>query len=137
MRDLVLFLRYFFSINPTSVAHYSDPDILALFGVVAACFVVSFLLRLWHKRQQSLTRKLSGSWSSVAFWFGILGLLLIASRVERIQVLAMPFLWVIWGLGLLTYVFIQWRLFRARHYQVLPQASASTGDPYISGKRRK
>lgn len=138
MRELVLFSRTFFSLNPTSVAHYSDWWVLALFGVALACIVGSFLLKAWHRKQQSVTRKLSAGWSSVSFWFGIVALLLVVSRVERIQVLAMPFLWALWILAALAYIFIQWRKFRAKHYEIIPQAATSKADPYlVSGKRKR
>jgi hypothetical protein len=138
MRELVLFLRHFLSLNPTSVAHYSSPEILVMFALAAACFVAWFLLRRWHKKQQSLTRKLSASWSIVSFWFGVVALLLIISRVERVQVMAAPFLWLFWAVGLLAYVFVQWRLFRAKHYEVLPRAATAATDPYVAaGSKRR
>lgn len=87
--------------------------------------------------QNSVTRKLSASWSSVAFWMGIVGLVLVVARVERIQIVAMPFLWVVWGAILLLYVVIQWRIFVMKHYQVLPRsAEVDPNDRYLPKKKK-
>lgn len=138
MRELVLFLRTTFSLNPPAVLHYGSPFVLGLFGLCVALFVASFLVKFWRKKtSQPNVRKLTKSWSMVGFWFGIIGLLLIVSRVERVQVLAMPFLWFVWGLCLLVFIFIQWRLFRSRYYEVLPRSSVKDGDPYLPGGKRR
>lgn len=114
-------LRFLFWPNPGG-AHYSSPSMLALLGVSAALVVLWFVLRLWRKKTQNpMTRKLSASWSGAALGFGIAGFILVVARVEGIQFIAMRFLWVLWGLVGLAYLFLQFRLWRARHYEVLPQ----------------
>ncbi len=122
MRSLILIARFLFSPNPAEIAHYSDVSMMALIGLCLVCIAGSFAISFWRKKiSNSVTRKLSGSWSSVAFWMGIVGLVLVVARVERIQIIAMPFLWVVWGAIALLYIIIQWRIFVMKHYAVLPR----------------
>jgi len=137
MRSLVLFFRYLFSPNPAALAHYFDPGILALFALCGALIVGSFLITRWRRGLQAHSKKLTRHWSMVSFWMGMIGLLLILSRVERIQILAMPFLWVLWEIALVGFVFIQFRLFRAKNYEVVPMSAALPTDPYLPGKKKK
>lgn len=138
MRSLILISRYLFSPNPTDIAHYSDGWVMGLIALSLAFVVGSFAISFWRKKMQnSVTRKLSASWSSVAFWMGIVGLVLVVARVERIQIVAMPFLWVVWGAILLLYVVIQWRIFVMKHYQVLPRnAEVDPNDRYLPKKKK-
>lgn len=139
MRQLILALRYLFSPNPSSIAHYSDVGILALIVLCAVMIAGSFLISRWRRTvQNGLTRKLSGSWSSMSFWMGVVGLVLIVARVERIQIIAMPFLWVVWGLVLLIYVLLQWRIFSLKHYEVMPRnAAVDPREQYLPKKKNK
>lgn len=131
--------RYLFWPNP-GFASYSDPDIIAGFVVCAGLLILSFGLALWRRKQgSSITRKLSSGWSSAAFWFGLAGIVMLVSRVEDIQFVAMRFLWVMWTVLLLLYVFVQVRRWRQRHYEVLPTVTThDPRDPYLpkSKKRR-
>ena len=114
-------LSYLFLPNPAR-ADYGDPWVIGAFAALAALVAVSFLIRYWRAKiaTGAVTKKLSRSWSSAAFWFGVVGLVLLVSRVEKIQFVAMRFLWVFWGLAAVLYVFLQWRIFASRHYEVLP-----------------
>lgn len=139
MRQLILVLRYLFSPNPSSIAHYGDVGILALIVLCAVMIAGSFLISRWRRTvQNGLTRKLSGSWSSMSFWMGVVGLVLIVARVERIQIIAMPFLWVVWGLVLLIYVLLQWRIFSLKYYEVMPRnVAVDPREQYLPKKKNK
>lgn len=138
MRQLILISRYMFSPNPTDIAHYSDVWVIGLIALSLLFVVGSFGISFWRKKiSNSVTRKLSASWSSVAFWMGIVGLVLVVARVERIQIIAMPFLWIIWAAILLLYVIVQWRIFVMKHYAVLPRSvEVDPNDRYLP-KRKK
>lgn len=138
MRSLILLTRFLFSPNPSSVAHYSDAGIVALLVLCGAMVIGSFVLSRWRKRlKNAVTRKLSASWSSFMMWMGVVGLILIVARVERIQFVALPFLWVIWGLIVIIYVVLQWRLFFMRHYEVMPRNVAIDPREEYLPKRKK
>jgi hypothetical protein len=95
---------------------------LILLGICVVLILASIVIRYWRRGLTNpITKKLSRSWSSAALWFGIVGIVLVVSRVESIQFLAMRFMWVLWGLAFLVYLFFQWRLFRSRHYEILPK----------------
>lgn len=132
------FLSYLFWPNPGN-ADYSNPKVIALLILCALLVLGSFIVRRWRAGiVNPMTKKLSRSWSGAMAWFGIAGLIMVVSRVEDIQFLAMRFLWVLWGLIALAYVLIQLRLFRARHYEVLPKETViDPRDKYLPGKRRK
>ena len=100
--------------------HYSDPKIKILLAICAGLVVLSFLIRLWRSsRSNPITKALSKSWSSALFWFGIVGGILVVSRVETIQFLSMRLLWALWALAFALYVLFQILQFRRRHYTVL------------------
>lgn len=123
--------RYLFWPNP-GFAAYGDADMLGLAGACILLIIASFVISFWRRKQSSMTRKLSASWSSVAFWFGIAGLVLVVARVEDIQFIAMRFLWIVWGVLLLTYVFFQVRRWRLKHFEVLPTTQThDPRDPYL------
>ena len=138
MRSLILVFRYLISTNPASIAHYSDSWVIGLILLSLAGVVSSFGITFWRKKlSNSVTRKLSASWSTMAFWMGIIGLVLVVARVERIQILAMPFLWVIWGAVILLYVIAQWRLFVMKHYEVMPRhLEVDPKDRYLPKKKK-
>ncbi|MEK7218171.1 MAG: hypothetical protein AAB728_01760 [Patescibacteria group bacterium] len=130
-------LLYVFYPNPGDVT-YGSSSIVTILALCVVLLVLALTVRSWRAGLQSpVTRRLSRSWSAASFWFGIAGLVLAVSRVEKIQFLAMRFTWVLWGLSLLVYVLFQFRNFRARNYRVLP--SLRTDDPrekYLPGKRK-
>jgi hypothetical protein len=127
LRSLKPIFRYLFSVNPGD-ATYGSTGMLTLIILCGALVLLSFFLLFWRKRLDNpITRKLSRSWSSAAFWFAIVGFMFIVCRVEQIQFLAMRFFWVVWGACLLVYMVFQVRQFRARHYKILPRET--TVDP--------
>ena len=131
-------LIYLFYPNPGHLT-YGSTQILLLFALCGGLLVASLLIRLWRTRQtNAVTRKLSRSWSSVAFWFGISGLVLTVSRVEKIQFIAMRFLWVVWVAVLALALVLQYRMFRMRHYAVVPRKVMpdDPGAKYLPGKRK-
>ncbi|MBI2636514.1 hypothetical protein HYW84_04300 [Candidatus Peregrinibacteria bacterium] len=130
-------LSYLFHPNPGHLA-YSSPSAAAVLGACTALIILSFAIKYWRRRlKNSVTRKLSRAWSSISFWFGASGLLLVVSRVEQIQFIAMRFLWAFWGMLLLFLIFLQWRIFRMRHYEVLPRVdNLDPRDRYLPGKKR-
>jgi hypothetical protein len=131
------FLTFLFASNPRGV-EYSSPSMLGLLGLCAAMIVLSFGIRFWRRKQENaVVRKLSRSWSSTIFWFGIVGLVLVVARVEGIQFVAMRFWWVLWAGLLLGYAFLQLRLFRMKYYAVIPtRPQEDPKDRYLPGKRR-
>ncbi len=135
--SLLSFSKYLFYPNPGN-AQYGSMDMVTLLALSLGLLVLALTLRSWRSSvENSVTRKLSKTWSSTSFWFGVVGLVLTVARVEQIQFLAMRFLWVLWGAAVFVYLFYQFRKFRARHYQVLP--SQTSEDPrmkYIPGKRK-
>ncbi len=112
---------------------------MGLLLLCVALVAASFGIRYWRKSLQNpITRKLSRSWASVSFWMGIVGAVLVVARVEEIQFVAMRFMWVVWAAAALFYVYMQWRLFTAKHYEVLPRSRMD--DPrekYLPGKKRR
>jgi uncharacterized membrane protein YdcZ (DUF606 family) len=132
------FLLYVFYPNPGQMT-YGSPTAIALFALTGGLIVLSFLLRFWRARLHSAsTKKLTRAWPSLSFWFGLVGLVLVISRIEKIQFVAMRFMWVLWALALLLAAFVQFKLFRMRHYEVLPRA-VTPDDPrarYLPGKKR-
>lgn len=138
MRSLILISRYLFSANPTDIAHYSDGWVIGLIALSLVFVLGSFAISFWRKKlTNSITRKLSVSWSRMAFWMGLVGLVLVVARVERIQYIAMPFLWVIWAAILLLYVVVQWRIFVMKHYEVMPRSLEVDPNERYLPKRKK
>ena len=131
-------LTYLFYPNPGHLT-YGSTQILLLLALCGGLILLSFLIRIWRTRQtNAVTKRLSRSWSSVALWFGISGLVLTVSRVEKIQFIAMRFLWVIWAAVLILAVVLQYRMFRMRHYEVMPRKAAKDdpGAKYLPGKKK-
>lgn len=132
------FLSYIFWPNPPA-PDYTNGKVELLLAFCTALIVISIILRFWRKRLSNpVTKRLSASWPTAFLWFGLVGLFLTICRVEGIGFLGMRFWWVVWGFWLLAYVFIQVKLFRSRHYEIIPQER--TEDPrsrYLPGKKRK
>ena len=128
---------YLFYPNPGQLT-YSDPAALWTLILCGGLIVVSFGLRFWRKSlQNAMTKKLSRTWPAALLWLGIVGILLMVARVEQIQFFAMRFLWLLWAVAAALYLFIQLRLFRARHYQVMPRVTLN--DPraqYLPGRKK-
>lgn len=133
MNDL---LTYIFWPNPGN-ADYSSPKALILLVLcivaVVAAVVIPRLRGSWNPQ----LKKLSKSWATACAWFGGIGLVLVIARVEEIQYIAMRFLWVLWGMALLGYMFVQVRSYRARYYEVLPTAPVQDARAQYLPKRKK
>ena len=131
------FFSYLFYPNPGQMT-YGDPAAIWTVVLCGALIALSFGIRLWRKRlQNAMTKKLSKTWSAASLWLGITGILLMVMRVEQIQFFAMRFLWIVWALVGAAYLLIQLRLFRSRHYQILPRVTVA--DPrarYLPGSRK-
>lgn len=129
------FLQFLFYPNPAN-ASYTSPKALALLIVCALLVLGSFWLKRWRRKQDPVAKKLSRNWSSVSFWLGLIGLFLIVARVETISYVSMRLWWLFWFAALVAYVFIQVRMFKARHYEILPKEKVE--DPrekYLPGKK--
>ena len=132
-------LTYLFYPNP-GASSYDNPKVLALFALCGFLVIFSFIIRYWRKHQKNpVTKKLSTSWSRAAFWFGIVGLVLVVARVEPIQYIAMRVWWIVWAVAILLYIVFQVRVFRLRHYTVVPKdrTEQEGRDPYLPKKKRR
>lgn len=132
-------LTYLFWPNPPA-PFYSSPKVAALLAVCISFLVASFIIRKWQRSHQNpITKKLARTWPTALRWFGGIGLFLVVCRVEGISYVSIRFWWVLWAVGLLIYIFAQYKLFSAKHYEVLPkeQLSADPRDKYLPGKKRK
>ena len=132
------FLSYWFWPNPGNV-HYSSPKVELILAVCFGIILLSLVLRWWRAGLANpITRKLPSSWSSATFWFGFTGLVLVVSRVEMIQFLAMRVLWLVWGIVLAVYVLFQFIQFRRRHYVIVKQErKESVIDKYLPERKRR
>lgn len=136
MSDLV---TYIFWPNPPAPA-YGDPKVMALLLLCGALVVGSFVMKHWRKRlSNSVTRKLTRTYGPAMFWFGLVGLFLTVCRVEGISYLSMRLWWGVWFLGLIAFGIIQWKLFKSRHYEIVPQQKASQDpkDKYLPKKKKR
>jgi hypothetical protein len=114
-------LVYLFWPNPAN-ASYTSPKVVVLLIVCSLLVVLWILLKFWRARVKNLvTRKLTRSWPAASLWFGVVGLFLIVARVEQVSYVSMRVWWFVWLAAFLAYLFIQVRIFRARHYEILPQ----------------
>jgi hypothetical protein len=132
------FLTYLFYPHPTGTS-YGNPKVLAVLIFCALLIILAGVLSVWrNKLKEHRLRKITGSWPSAAFWFGLTGLLLVVARAEEIQFLAMRFLWVVWVLLAIFIVWIQARSYKNRYYEILP--SHTPNDPrskYLPGKKHR
>jgi len=131
-------LTYIFYPNPGN-ASFTSPKALTLIIICALMVLMSFGIKYWRSRLSNpITKKLSRSWARASFWFGVIGLILAYSRIESISYVSMRLWWVVWLVALGAYLFIQYKLFRARHYEVLPKEK--TEDPrekYLPKRKKK
>jgi len=111
---------YLFSPNP-GYAFYDSPKVLSLLILCGGFVVISVGLRLWRRQTDPVLKRLSRSWSSAVFWFGLSGLVLIVSRVENISFLSMRFLWVVWIVCGGVYLWFQVKMIRMKYYKTVPQ----------------
>ncbi len=132
------YFSYIFWPRPPQIG-YDSPKLIALLSISVAFIVLSFVIRLWRKRVQNpQTKKLSRSWSTATIWFGVIGLILAVSRAEDISYVSMRLWWVVWGVSLALYLLFQVKIFRARHYEVLPQRrSEDAREKYLPKKKAK
>jgi len=130
-------LTYLFYPNPGN-AHITSPKAFILLLLCAALVFASFGIRRWRSGvTNAVTRKLSRSWSMAAFWFGITGLFLVLARVEEVSYVSMRFWWAIWFAALCLYLTLQVRIFRARHYEVLPaERSEDPRAKYLPARKK-
>ncbi len=118
MKAIFVFL---FWPNPGN-ASYASPKAVALLAVCLALIAAALVLSFLRKRSRDASfRKLSRTWATASFWFGLIGLLLVVARVEQIQFVAMRVWWLLWLLFFAAYLFFQIRLWRTRHFTVLPR----------------
>ena len=137
MPSLNALLTYLFYPNPGAVS-YSNPKALALLILCVGLVAASFILKRWRTRLANpVTRRLSRSWSTASFWFGIVGCFLVFSRMESISYVSIRFLWAFWILAFLLYLLVQVRVFRARHYAVLPTEHGEDPRSRYLPKRKK
>jgi len=123
--------------NPGN-AHYGSGSTKTLLIVCVLLLLLSLVLRFWRSQMNNpVMKKLSRSWSSAAFWFGITGLLFVVSRVEGVGFLAMRLWWLAWGIAFAFFLGVQVRFFRMRYYEKLPsEVSHDPRDRYLP-KRKK
>ena len=128
---------YLFWPNPGN-ATYLSPKIQAALGLCILLLLFSVSLHFLRRASHNpVFKKLSRSWSSVSFWFGIAGAVFIVSRVESIGFLAMRVWWVAWGIAAAFIIGVQVRLFRARYYEPLPRDhSEDPRDRYLPRKKK-
>jgi len=130
-------LTFIFWPNPGN-AHYTSPKAVVLLIVCIAAVITSFVLpRVRDAWTDQQLKKLSRTWASACGWFGWIGLVLVVARVEEIQYIAMRFLWLLWGIALIAYVFVQVRLWRARYYEILPVTAVPDARADYLPKRKK
>lgn len=114
-------LTYLFWPNPQAPA-YNSPKVVILLLLCAVLIVGSFAVKRWRSKQaNAITRKLSRSWANACLWFGLTGFFLAVCRVEGISYLSMRFWWFVLGASAAFYIGFQIKIFRMRHYEVLPK----------------
>ncbi len=130
------FLVYWFWPNPGGW-QYADPKVAIALAGCGALILLSFIIKYWRGQlQSSITRSLTSSWSTVLFWFGLLGVIFIICRVEMIQFMAMRLLWLLWALSLGLYALYQLLRFRRRHYVLLDRVKVlDERDKYLPRKK--
>jgi len=139
MNPLSDFFVYLFWPNPGN-ANYDNPKALSLLLLCLAFIIASFAVRYWRTKQHNApTKKLSRTWSSALFWLGLVGVFLVVCRVEEISFLSMRIWWLVWGIITVIYVFVQVKMFRMRHYQVLPMQKSpeEQHNKYLPKKKKK
>jgi len=110
---------YLFDPTPP-VQEYGSIQMMPSLFLVVALLIASFALSRWRKNATNVvTKKLAKTWPKAAFIFGFTGLILVVSRAEGIQYISMRFWWVLWAAFGLLFAYLQHRVFKARHYEVM------------------
>jgi hypothetical protein len=137
MSSLKPLFVYLFWPNPGN-AYYVSPKIQVLLVVCVLLILLSFAVRLWRRNMPNpVMKRLSRSWPTAAFWFGVSGLVFLISRVEGVGFLAMRFWWVAWGAIIALYLGVQIRMFKMRYYEPLPREKGDdTLARYLPKKKR-
>ncbi|MCB9808376.1 hypothetical protein H6770_03925 [Candidatus Peribacteria bacterium] len=133
------FVTYLFWPNP-SAPSYENPKVILLFLICGALIVGSFAVKRWRKRlTNAVTKRLTKSYSPAMLWFGIVGAFLLVCRVEGISYLSMRLWWGLWFLGAIAFATLQWKLFRSRHYEIIPQARSQEDakEKYLPKKKKR
>jgi len=132
-------MTYLFWPNPPTAA-YSSTKVVLLLVICFGMVVASFIIKHWRRNlSNAVTKKLSRSWSLVLMWLGLVGLFLVVCRVEGISFVSMRAWWGVWLLVALIYAGIQMKMFRARHYELVPQKQ-EPDDPrekYLPKQKRR
>ncbi len=127
---------YLFSLSPAPVA-LTNPVMLVLLIVSILLILASPVIRWRRKAASPIAKKLSKTWPVVSLGFGFAGFVFAVCRLQGIEFLSMRVLWVVWLVLLGGYLYLQYRLFAARYYQVLPK-QATQEDPrqkYLPGSK--
>lgn len=132
------FFVYLFWPNPGGWT-YSSSAALSLLVLSILLIVSSFAISRWRASLHNpRTRLLSRSWSSASLWFGVSALVLVVSRVESIQFIAMRVLWILWLFFLAAFVVFQVVQFRRRHYTIAPpQRVIDQREKYLPKAKQK
>lgn len=130
-------LEYFFWPHPPHT-DFSNPKVVLVLLTCLGFVVLSFVLRFLRRRSHdAMFKKLSRTWPSAMLWFGIVGAVLLVSRVTEIQYVAMRIWWFVWAAALLFFIFVQYKQYRTRHYEILPRGpKVDPRDPYLPGRRK-
>lgn len=130
-------LTYLFWPHPEA-ATYDNPKVIALLLVCVALILLGFGIRRWRLAVRNpITRRLSRSWISAAMALGLTGIVLCVARVEQISYISMRFWWLVWVLSFVLVFAVQWRRWRALHYEVLPRAETEDPREKYLPKRKK
>ncbi len=130
------FVSYWVWPNPGN-AHYSSPKVQFLLVVCGLMVAAGPMLSYARSRLRNpMTRTLTASWAMTSFSFGLVGAVLVVSRVEMIQFLAMRILWLLWALLLSMYIVFQFVRFQRRHYVIMEkQLVVDVRDKYLPRKK--
>lgn len=124
--------------NPPAL-NYDNTRILMLFFACFLLILIAIFIRSWRIRSSnSVAKRLSRSWTRALIWFGIIGIIMVVSRVEQISYLSMRLWWVVWALSLIFYLLFQTRSFRLRYYQkIITKTEADPRERYLPKRKRK
>lgn len=136
MSDL---LTYIVWPNPPAPS-YDNPKVIFILLVCGALVIGSFAMKHWRMRlQNSVTKKLTRSYGPAMFWFGLTGFFMVICRTEGISYLSMRLWWGVWLAVALLFIWIQVKMFRARHYEIIPQEKTpeNVKNQYLPKKKRR
>lgn len=132
------FLSYLFWPNPPAPA-YGSPKVMAILILCFLMLVAAFAVSRWRKSLANpVTKKLSVSWPKALYWFGFSGLFMAICRVEGISFLSMRAFWGVWIIALVAFAALQVKIFRMRHYEILPREKTEDArERYLPGKKKR